>query len=167
MLETYGVDKGVLDAVVKIDELNSQYSINTKIIGGLKNKLNEIKTFVSNSRYKDKYYIDDFISHKDVPSFISQFDIGIVPYPDSKHMSKYASPMKIFEMAACGVPILASNIQSHIELDDLNLGIIYFEHGNFLDFTNKLEMLITSESLRKELSNKSLENIKNLFGKLE
>ena len=67
----------------------------------------------------------------------------------------FPSPMKIFEMAACGVPILASNIQSHIELDDLNLGIIYFEHGNFLDFTNKLEMLITSESLRKELSNKS------------
>ena len=166
MLETYGVDKGVLDAVVKIDELNSQYSINTKIIGGPKNKLNEIKTFVSNSKYKDKYYIDDFISHKDVPSFISQFDIGIVPYPDSKHMSKYASPMKIFEMAACGVPILASNIQSHIELDDLSLGIIYFEHGNFLDFTNKLEMLITSESLRKELSNKSLENIKNLFWKI-
>ena len=166
MLETYGVDKGVLDAVVKIDELNSQYSINTKIIGGPKNKLNEIKTFVSNSKYKDKYYIDDFISHKDVPSFICQFDIGIVPYPDSKHMSKYASPMKIFEMAACGVPILASNIQSHIELDDLNLGIIYFEHGNFLDFTNKLEMLITSESLRKELSNKSLENIKNLFWKI-
>ena len=149
MLETYGVDKGVLEAVVKIDELNSQYTINTKIIGGPKNKLNEIKTFVSNSKYKDKYYIDDFISHKDVPSFISQFDIGIVPYPDSKHMSKYASPMKIFEMAACGVPILASNIQSHIELDDLNLGIIYFEHGNFLDFTNKLEMLITSESHEK------------------
>ena len=66
-------------------------------------------------------------------------------------------------MAACGVPILASNIQSHIELDDLNLGIIYFEHGNFLDFTNKLEMLITSESLRKELSNKSLENIKSFW----
>ena len=95
MLKTYGVDKGVLEAVVKIDELNSQYTINTKIIGGPKNKLNEIKTFVSNSKYKDKYYIDDFISHKDVPSFISQFDIGIVPYPDSKHMSKYASPMKI------------------------------------------------------------------------
>ena len=166
MLETYGVDKGVLDAVVKIEELNSQYSINTKIIGGPKNKLNEIKTLVSNSRYKDKYYIDDFVSHKDVPSFISQFDIGIVPYPDSKHMSKYASPMKIFEMAACGVPILASNIQSHMELDDLDLGIIYFEHGNFLDFSNKLEMLITSESLRKELSNKSLGNIKNLFWKI-
>ncbi len=166
MLETYGVDKGVLDAVVKIEELNSQYSINTKIIGGPKNKLNEIKTFVSNSRYKNKYYIDDFISHKDVPIFISQFDIGIVPYPDSKHMSMYASPMKIFEMAACGVPILASNIQSHMELDDLNLGIIYFEHGNFLDFSNKLEMLITSESLRKELSNKSIENIKNLFWKI-
>ena len=166
MLETYGVDKGVLDAVIKILELNSQYSISTKIIGGPKNKLNEIKTLVSNSRYKDKYYIDDFVSHKDVPSFISQFDIGIVPYPDSKHMSKYASPMKIFEMAACGVPILASNIQSHMELDDLDLGIIYFEHGNFLDFSNKLEMLITSESLRKELSNKSLGNIKNLFWKI-
>ena len=52
MLETYGVDKGVLEAVIKIDELNSQYTINTKIIGGPKNKLNEIKTFVSNSNIK-------------------------------------------------------------------------------------------------------------------
>ena len=60
------------------------------------------------------------------------------------------------------LPAVFQSLQifNHIELDDLNLGIIYFEHGNFLDFTNKLEMLITSESLRKELSNKSLENIK-------
>ena len=78
-------------------------------------------------------------------------------------MTKYASPMKIFEMAACGVPILASDINSHKELKDFKLGILYFEHNNFYDFSMKLEELITNDSLRSELSNKSLLNIDKLF----
>ena len=65
--------------------------------------------------------------------------------------------------AACGVPILASDINSHRELEDLNLGIIYFEHNNFYDFSKKLEELISNDSLRSELSDKSLLRIKKLF----
>ena len=34
MLETYGVDKGVLESIRKIDELNNKYFLNTKVIGG-------------------------------------------------------------------------------------------------------------------------------------
>ena len=78
-------------------------------------------------------------------------------------MSKYASPMKIFELAACGVPVLASNIDSHKELEEFELGILYFEHDNFDDFKEKLEILITNNDLRGDLSSRSLRNIKNLF----
>ena len=77
-------------------------------------------------------------------------------------MNLYASPMKIFELASCGVPILASNIDSHLELEDLNLGIVYFNHGNFEDFRNKLINLIQDEMLRAELTAKSLKNIDEL-----
>ena len=48
--------------------------------------------------------------------------------PNDKHFNLYASPMKIFELAACGIPVLASNIQGHLELEELNLGIVYFQH---------------------------------------
>ena len=74
-----------------------------------------------------------------VPSIVSSFDIGIVPYPNDKHFNLYASPMKIFELAACGIPVLASNIQGHLELEELNLGIVYFQHDNLDDFKNELK----------------------------
>ena len=163
MLETYGVDKGVLESVKKIDNLNNKYFLNTKVIGGPEHKLQEIKDYVDTSKFKDRYFISSVVPHKKVPSLLNQFDIGIVPYPDNQHMTKYASPMKIFEMAACGVPILASDINSHKELKDFKLGILYFEHNNFYDFSMKLEELITNDSLRSELSNKSLLNIDKLF----
>ena len=163
MLETYGIDKGVLESVKKIDHLNNKYFLNTKVIGGPEHKLQEIKDYVDSSKFKDRYLISSVVPHKDVPSLLNQFDIGIVPYPDNQHMTKYASPMKIFEMAACGVPILASDINSHKELKDFKLGILYFEHNNFYDFSMKLEELITNDSLRSELSSKSLLNIDKLF----
>ena len=78
-------------------------------------------------------------------------------------MNLYASPLKIFELAASGVPILASDIDSHLELQDLNLGIQYFEHSNFDDFREKLYELINNKELRESLSNKSLQNIQKLF----
>ena len=78
-------------------------------------------------------------------------------------MNLYASPLKIFEFAACGIPILASNITSHLELEKLNLGIYYFQHDNFDDFRNKLIDLIGDKYLREGLRKKSLNNIKNLY----
>ena len=77
-------------------------------------------------------------------------------------MNLYASPMKIFELASCGVPILASNIESHLEIEKFNLGIVYFNHNNFDDFRNKLINLLNDEELRAELSAKSLDNIDKL-----
>ena len=62
-------------------------------------------------------------------------------------MNLYASPMKIFELASCGVPILASDIESHLELESLNLGIVYFDNQNFDDFNEKLINLIEDEKL--------------------
>ena len=163
MLETYGIDKGVLDAVKKINLLNDKYNLFTQIVGGPEKKLEEIKSYLNSNSNKESFSVKSFVPHDAVPSFLNTLDIGIVPYPNNQHMSKYASPLKIFELAACGVPVLASNIDSHKELEEFQLGILYFEHDNFDDFTNKLEILITNDDLRGDLSSRSLKNIKNLF----
>ena len=60
------------------------------------------------------------------------------------------------------MPILASNIEGHLELDEFKLGILYFQHDDFKDFRNKLINLLENNKLRLELSNKSLKNIQNL-----
>ena len=162
MLETHSVDKGVLNACKEIVKINNDFETKTIIVGGPNKKLEEIKKFVEINNKSSFFEINEFVPHEEVPEIISKFDIGIVPYPNNKHMNLYASPMKIFELASCGVPILASDIESHLELESLNLGIVYFDHQNFDDFNEKLLNLIKDEKLRAKLTEKSLKNTDKL-----
>ncbi|RPG61692.1 MAG: glycosyltransferase [Flavobacteriaceae bacterium TMED238] len=159
MLETHSVDKGVFNACKEIIKINNDFETKTIIVGGPEKKLEEIEKFIEIKNKNSYFEINKFVPHEEVPEIISRFNIGIVPYPNNKHMNLYASPMKIFELASCGIPILASNIDSHLELESLNLGIVYFDHDNFNDFRNKLINLIKDEKLRFELTKKSLNNI--------
>ena len=159
MLETYGVDKGVLNSIKEIDKLSTETKLNIEVIGGPEHKLNELRDFIETSNEDKNYSVKPSIPHNEVSEVLRNFDIGIVPYPNESHMNKYASPMKIFEMAACGVPILASDIKSHKELEKFNLGISYFRNGDFADFSLRLQELILDPDLRKKLSQLSLKNI--------
>ena len=161
-LETYGIDKGVLSSVKEIAEINNKLTTNTLIVGGPQKKLDEITEYIEKINQKENFTIKDFVPHTKVPELISNLDIGIVPYPNEEHMSLYASPLKIFEFASCGVPVLLSNIKSHLELVELDLGLKFFQHDDFDDFRNKLESLILDHGLRTELSKKSLDNIDKL-----
>ena len=159
MLETYGVDKGVLNSIKEIDKLSTETKLNIEVIGGPEHKLNELRDFIETSNEDKNYSVKPSIPHNEVSEVLRNFDIGIVPYPNDSHMNKYASPMKIFEMAACGVPILASDIKSHKELEKFNLGISYFRNGDFADFSLRLQEHILDPDLRKKLSQLSLKNI--------
>lgn len=158
-LETYGVDKGVLNSTKELIKIRKDINFSTTIIGGPEYKINEIKELISKNDCEDFFNISNSIPHIDVPMIISEFDIGIVPYPNNQHMNLYASPMKIFELAACGVPILASNIEGHLQLKKYDLGIVYFQHDDFNDFKLKMIKLLQDEKLRLNLSKKSLQNI--------
>ena len=162
MLETYGIDKGVLNSIIEIDKISTEASLSIKVIGGPEYKLDELNKFIKTANKEKSYSIKSIIPHEKVPDILNSFDIGIVPYPSSTHMSRYASPMKIFEMAACGVPILASDIESHKELEKFNLGIVYFKNDDFSDFSYQLQKLILDDKLRDKLSKLSLKNIDNL-----
>ncbi len=161
-LETYGIDKGVLSSVKEIAEINNKVTTNTLIVGGPKKKLDEITDYIEKINQKENFTIKDFVPHTKVPELISNLNIGIVPYPNDEHMSLYASPLKIFEFASCGIPVLLSNIKSHIELAELDLGLEFFQHDDFDDFRNKLESLVLNDELRTGLSKKSLKNIDKL-----
>ena len=159
MLETYGKDKGVKDAFQQIKKLPDAHKIKATLVGGPKQKIDEIVNEFKGSKIEFSY--SDKIPKNEVPNAMKKLDIGIVPYPEETHMTNYASPMKIFEYAASNTVVLASDIKSNFELKDTDLGILYYEAGNFDDFRNKLLLLINNSELRNKLLLKSQKNIEN------
>ena len=159
MLETYGKDKGVRRAFKILKELYQEYDFEITLIGGPNKKIDEIKGDFKD--YTGEINFKYQIPKEEVPYQMSKLDIGLVPYPNDFHMSYYASPMKIFEYASANAIVLASDIESHLELDNLQLGIHFFEESNDKSFKNELIKLITDKNLREELLSKSHQNIKN------
>tara|TARA_Y100000768_G_scaffold227239_1_gene171546 strand:- start:1379 stop:2524 length:1146 start_codon:yes stop_codon:yes gene_type:complete len=159
MLETYGKDKGVRKAFKILKELSQDYEFEITLIGGPNEKIDEIKNDFKN--YTGEINFQYRIPKDEVPYQMSKLDIGLVPYPNDFHMSNYASPMKIFEYASAQVVVLASDIKSHLELDDFQLGIHFFKESNDKSLKKELIRLITDKNLRENLISKSNKNIKN------
>ena len=155
MLETYGEDKGVKEAFLELKDIAKDYDFKLTLIGGPNEKIDEIvKEFEETNielfyRYK--------IPKNQVPKYMKNLDIGIVPYPNEFHMSNYASPLKIFEYAAGSAAILSSDIKSNLELKETQLGITYFRAGDYIDFNKKIKKLISDDNFRYSL----IENSKN------
>jgi len=144
MLETYGVDKGVQDSLKKIIELLDEFKFKVTIIGGPKNKLDDLRNLVSESGFESNIELLDRMNQKDLAKKVREFDIGIVPYPKNKHMNKFASPLKIFEYLSSGVICLASDLDAHKEIK--NEGMFYFQNENFNDFKLQLHHLISNKT---------------------
>ena len=160
MLETYQIDKGVFDAFKILKKISESYNISITLIGDPESYRNEIDKEFANSGIK--YTSKKRVPLGEVANEISKLDIGIIPYPSDHHMETYASPMKMFEYAAAGVVIVASNIKSHTDLHELNLGIKYFEKDNYQDFEDKIKELLENKNLIEKLHKLSVDNIEKL-----
>lgn len=148
MLETYDVDKGVFKSVKAILSLLEEVNFNIVIIGGPENKLHEIRKLVAKSQYKNNFTFKDRMSQSKLADEISNFDIGLVPYPKNTHMNKFASPLKMFEYLASGVVCLASDLESHTDIKFE--GMNYFKNGDFNDFKKELKSLLSNPGSLKE-----------------
>ncbi len=60
--------------------------------------------------------------------------------------------MVLLEAAACGVPIVASNLRILREITQNGKGTIFFEPGNYNNLAKKIEQIIKNKKFRQELS---------------
>ena len=148
MLETYGFDKGVLNACKEMLDLMKNYKFKVVIIGGPEYKIDEIKDVIKDSKYVDNFEFENRIPQNQLAEKIRNFDIGLVPYPDKIHTNLYASPLKIFEYLASGVVPLVSDLKAHRELNIKE--IVFYERGNFKNFAHVLTSLLDKKAIESK-----------------
>ena len=168
-LETYGVDKGmhlVINALEKAINENPHSAqcgfVKVSIIGGPQESVEKLNKLIEKNETKQNLKIKlKYLGQKkqsDLSSLISNFDIGIVPYPKEEHIALYSSPMKIFEYAACGVPIVASDIHAHKSLSKLGIGMELYEAENLDSLSDLLSKYLHNEKRHGESGLSSLSN---------
>ena len=59
-----------------------------------------------------------------IPEMLREFDIGVIPYPESVY-NNGRIPIKIFEYAACKVAILASETTAHQRILSESIATFY------------------------------------------
>jgi len=69
------------------------------------------------------------ISHEQIPIYIKTFNFGLCHLPDILAYNE-SFPQKILEYLACGVPVLASNIKAHQNIQEKLKGVSLYESAD-------------------------------------
>jgi len=89
------------------------------------------------------------VPNEEIPRLLAQADIGIYPALPDPHMS-IATPGKLLEFAAMGIPILSSQLEIVEEIFDRS-AVMYFEPGNSDQFAQCVLKLFEFPKLREDL----------------
>lgn len=97
---------------------------------------------------KEKVTFVNHVPHKEVKTLMAEHDIGVLPYPGSKYNNE-RFPIKSLEYAASGLTIIASRIDSHIELLG-EANAYFYEPGVQNSFELSLVQIFSGGTSRKE-----------------
>lgn len=109
----------------------------------------EINTYIDNARHRDRIRIDRWIPPDEIPCYLSNIDVGLLPLTQDTKFNKSKSPTKLFEYMAMAKATVSSNIgePSHI-IKDGDSGFLAKDKNEFIE---KMEGLIKDPVLRRDL----------------
>jgi len=134
-------------------------SIDFHIIGGSKK---EIKKWKQKAHYENLHY-HGHVPHKSMSLYYNSIDVGICPLqdfviiPSGKNISRWTSPLKIFEYMAHGLAVICSDLDVLKEVVEHGENGLIAERDSVQDWKSKINKLKCSKELRDKLS----ENAKN------
>ncbi|KGP02095.1 hypothetical protein JT27_07195 [Alcaligenes faecalis] len=120
----------------------------------------EIMRVASEEGLADKLIMPGRVPHDQVEAFYSLIDIA--PFPRKPQpVTEMVSPMKPLEALAMEKAVVVSSVRAMAEMiEDYKTGLI-FEKGNIKDLSEKLEILIKDEDLRRKIGKNGREWVGN------
>ena len=142
-----------LDLIVKlasIDPKNNYY-----IYGNKK----QVKLSNCN-KIKKNLYLNDYVPYKNIPKILLNMDLLLMPYTSSitvsgdvGNITKYTSPLKLFDYLSVGRPIMCSNFNVLREIITENKNAIFVKnYKNVRSWKNEITKLINKPEKMKIIS---------------
>lgn len=136
--------------------------INFHIVGGMTDDIIYWKNKCNNDNLK----FHGFVEHNKINSYLDMFDIVLAPYQKkvytykkTSEISKWISPMKIFEYMAAGKPIISSNLPTIREVLEHDVNALLVEPDDVLAWKNAILCLENDETRRFKLGKEAKKTI--------
>jgi glycosyltransferase involved in cell wall biosynthesis len=113
MFVTYGIEKGIPTLIRSLARLQSRFDPPPMLVcvGGPLSLADEYHRIADSAGVpRDSLRIVDFQPRSEVARWIKACDVCTIPSPRKKVFIEHASPMKLFEYMAAGVPVAASDL---------------------------------------------------------
>jgi glycosyltransferase involved in cell wall biosynthesis len=126
-------------------------------VNGNKKVYNKIKSFVDNNNLDSDVIFPNFISNEDLSIYYKNALVYVFPSIDE------GFGIPIIESFSYSTPVVCSNIPVFKEIG--NDAVVYFEKGNFISLSEKIQELINSKELREKFVAKGEVQLKNFSRK--
>lgn len=117
------------------------------------NQMAEIKKLIQSKKLENKVILAGKQKFTNIPQFISNFDIAIVSARSAQGF--HYSPLKLREYKALGKAVIAPHAGEIPKLFVDREDLILYETGNIEDLANKIEELISDDTLKTKLEKNS------------
>jgi teichuronic acid biosynthesis glycosyltransferase TuaH len=97
-----------------------------------------------------------YVSHKEIPKYINNFNIGLIPYIKN-NFTKTIYPVKLNEYLAMGKPVFSTRIPEMVKLSKEIKNAIYFVDKP-IDFKKNLKLFLLKKTSNKNLINFAKKN---------
>lgn len=121
-----------------------------------------LKKKVSEYSLDDHFFFSGWVQQREIPSFISASDVGLVILPDVLS-ARGRVTLKEFEYWACGVPAILPRLPALEEIAEEGVTALFYQPGDAGDLAAKIRQLLEDRELRARLGENGLEMVKEKF----
>ena len=133
----------ILNSIPKIIQTTPNFKL--LIVGG-GIYLENLKDISKKLKIEDKVIFVGYVPYVDIPRYCSLAELCINPF-EITDMTNKLSPAKIFDLLACGKPVLATPLEGMLYDFPKESNTVIYE--NLESFTDKMIELLTSNSLEQ------------------
>jgi len=109
---------------------------------------NELENMVKKLELQDKFVFSGSVPFENVPKYINASDICVAPFIRARNEKIGLSPLKIYEYATCGKPVIGSDIQGVGDLlEKMNMGLSFIPEDH-IEFASMITKLLIDYNLR-------------------
>jgi len=137
-----------LDCVIKALSLLSDLNIEFNLLGS-GDDIESLRKLSVKLNIHQNVHFHSMVAYDEVPRFINQVDVGILPFRDCSVWNTSA-PIKLFEYLACGKPVVVTKIPAHLNV---------LKGKEFAFWARSSEPIDIAEAIRKAYKSKSMFNI--------